>query len=358
MAQSNDEFSKVGAFTSSLIGKLQRHPKRIVFTDGEDERVLRVAAEMVRLEVGVPILLGDVATIRTMAEAAEIDLTFVKVLNPAEASDLDLFCSYLSKIERYRGVELANACEVVEQPHYFAAMMIQYGQADGLVGGNTSLPSSVFRPLRRVVKPVPKVPRIFSVAVLEAPHLAHFGSEGLLFLADCGMNAELTVEQLAAMAVETGHLARIYFGRRPRVAFLSHSTHGSSPTPATQSLQAATELARQGVDSNEIEIDGELQADVALDPTAAEIKLPNAAHKKPADVLIFPNLDAAHISLKLLRHVGGAQVFGPLVMGLSRPAAQVARTVTPASLLGTAMAVGVEAIKYHELYPDGEVASE
>jgi len=355
MAESSDHFSKADAFTNSLIEKLKRHPKRIVFTDGADERVLRVAAEMVRLEVGAPILLGKREEIRALASSLGISLEFVKVLDPAHAADLALFCSYLQRLERFRGVELDNACVVVAQPHYFGAMMIQYGQADGLVGGNLSVPSGIFRPLLHLVKPLPSVPRVFSVAILSAPHLKHFGRDGVLFLADCGLNPELSTEQMAAIAVESGQLARIYFGRRPRVALLSHSTMGSAQNAAALQVRAATELARQRVDPDEVEIDGELQADVALDPRAAEVKLPNAEFKHPADVLVFPNLDAAHITLKMLQHVGGAGVYGQLILGLARPAAQVSRVIDVASLFGTALAVGVEAIKYHELYPDGEV---
>jgi phosphotransacetylase len=355
MSESSDHLLKADSFTESLIEKLKRHPKRIVFTEGADERVLQVAAEMVRLEVGAPILLGDRDEIRGLAETHGVSLELVKVLDPAYSSDLDNFCQYLKRFERYRGIELDNACEVVAQPHHFGAMMIQYGHADGLVGGNLSVPSAVFRPLLHLVKPLPSVPRVFSVAILSAPHLQHFGPDGVLFLADCGLNPELSTEQLATIAVETGQLARIYIGRRPRVALLSHSTKGSAQTAGARRVRAATELARQHVNPDEVEIDGELQADVALDPLAAEVKLPNAKFKHAADVLVFPNLDAAHITLKLLRHLGGATVYGQFVLGLARPAAQVSRTMDANGLFGTALAVGVEAIKYHELYPDGEV---
>ncbi len=103
----------------------------------------------------------------------------------------------------------------------------------------------------------------------------------------------------------------------------------------------------------DFDIDGELQADVTLDTSAAEIKLPEQERKDPADVLIFPSLDAAHISLKLLQHLGGAQNYGQLICGLKRPAGQVPRTASEETILGTAAALGVEAIKFHELYPRG-----
>lgn len=356
MSESSEQ-ARVSAgdvFTQSLVSKLQRHPKRIVFTDGADERILRVAARMVKSGVGIPILLGNQEEIRDLAGTSGISLDFVKVLEPSTAGDFEVFCEFIQRTKHVRGIEISNAEEILRQPAYFGAMMIQYGQADGLVGGNISYPASIFRSLLHLVKPLPSVPRVFSVAILSAPHLAHFGRDGVLFLADCGLNEELTSKQLASIAVETGQLARIYLGRRPRVVLLSHSTKGSSSTSLARQVRVATEIARQQVDPEEVEIDGELQADAALDPLASEIKIPNAEFKQAADVLVFPNLDAANITLKLLTHVGGASAFGQLILGLARPAAQVSRTMDEESIYGTALAVGVEAIKYHDLYPEGE----
>ena len=142
MSESSDQaqFSEAHTFTGSLIPKLQRHPKRIVFTDGADERVLRVAARMVKDEVGIPILLGDREQILSLAREHGIGLDFVKVLEPEKAGDFDVFCEFLKRTEHVRGVEVSNAAEILRQPAYFGAMMIQYGQADGLVGGNLSEP--------------------------------------------------------------------------------------------------------------------------------------------------------------------------------------------------------------------------
>jgi len=119
-----------------------------------------------------------------------------------------------------------------------------------------------------------------------------------------------------------------------------------------QKVQAAAALAREKASPLDYEIDGEIQADVALDASAAEMKLPDQERKDPADVLVFPSLDAAHISTKLLVHVGGAQPYGQLIMGLTRPAAQVPVTASEEMILGTAAAVGVEAIKFRELHAE------
>lgn len=353
MSDSASVFPSPNSFTEPLFEQLKRHPKRIVFSDADDDRILRVAEKMVELGIGIPILLGDREAILARGEKLGNNMEFVRVIQPDRASDFPLFCERLERIERYRGITDIDAKSILANPDYFAAMMVQYGQADACLAGNLATPAGVFRPLLHLIAPDSKVPRVFSVTALVSDELRHFGRDGKLFLSDCGLVAEPTVAELASIAVETGKLAHHYLGRRVRVALLSHSTMGTSNTAPALKVQAATAMAREKVDPMEIEIDGEIQADVALDASAAEVKLPSQERKEPADVLIFPSLDAAHISLKLLQHVGGAQNYGQLICGLTRPAAQVPRTASEETILGTAAALGVEAIKYHELYPRG-----
>ncbi len=355
MSQLSEYFSEPNAFTAMIFEKLKDHPKRIVFPEGEDVRIVRVAARMVEMEIGVPILLGDESRIISLFEKEGLSLDFVRIINPSKSSDLSLFAKRLEKIERYRGLSLTNATETVTKPHRYAAMMLQYSHCDAVVGGNQVIPGLFYRSLLQMVKPLANVPRVFSAAVVVGDHLDHLGSEGILFLADTGMNPAPLTTELASFAVETGKVARHYLGRRPRVVLLSHSTKGSSNADSARRMEAATALAKSQVSDLDIEIDGELQADVALDPLAAEVKLPEAERHGSADVLVFPNLDASHISMKLLQHVAGAQIYGHLVMGLTRPAAQVPRTATEEMILGTAAAVGLEAVKTHELYAVGEI---
>ncbi len=343
--------------TRHLIEQLRRHPKRVVFSEGEDIRVIRAAARLVAEEVVAPILLGNRQRIRDLAAAGDVSLKFVHIIDPPLASDFGLFCQRVENMARYRTMKIGDPAEIVARPHYFGALMVQYGQADAIVGGNQAMPAAYFRALLHTIKPLPDVPKIFGVSILTGSHLKHMGGSDILFLADCGLIPNPDVSELAAIALETGKLARHFLGRKVFVAMLSHSTKGSAGTPDARRMAAAASLAQAEVLKQflEISIEGEIQADVALDPAAAEIKLPSAEARPSADVLVFPNLDAAHISLKLLQHVAGAQNYGQLILGLSRPAAQVPRTATEETIFGTAAAIAVEAIKFHQLYPDGEV---
>lgn len=351
----NDPSSQ-SALISKLIGLLNRHPKRVVFTEGEDLRVLKAAVRMVELEIIVPILLGNVGRIQSLAKEHKLPLTFIRIIDPKTSSDLPLFLKRAENMARYRSNNPMVNEEILSRPHNFGAMMVQYGHADAILGGNIVIPAYYFRALIQNIKPKASVPRIFGVTILETYSLPESVEKKTLFFTDTGLNPNPDVNLLAAIATETGKLALQLLGRTPVVNLLSHSTKGSAHTPEARKIVAATALAKDQIEREYLDIilDGELQADVAIDPMAAEVKLLDASARACADVLVFPNLDAAHISIKLLQHLGRAQNYGQIILGLTRPAAQVPRTSSVDTIFGTAVIVAVESIKYRELYLDSD----
>lgn len=349
----NSILSSTNPAIQGLITTLKSSPKRIVFADGEDERVIRAAGLLVQQALVAPILLGNREKVHAIAEKAGVSMRFINVIEPSKAADLALFERRITRVEKFRGRVVANAKEMVCEPLNFAAMMVQYGQADGMVGGNKSMPVSVFRATSNFIKPVSEKASMFGVVVMTAPGLSHMGSTGVLLLADCGVTPEPTVEQLAEFAMESGKMAARLIEKTPKIAFLSHSSYGSMKTPSSQKVAAAAVKAKDLVKRGSLgmKIEGEVQADVALDPQAAELKS-SGIEATTSDVLIFPNLDAAHISFKLLQHVGKAQHYGQIIMGLTKPAAQVPLTTSVETLVGTAVLLGVESIKGRELHFD------
>jgi phosphate acetyltransferase len=242
-------------------------------------------------------------------------------------------------------------------PNYFAAMMIQHGQADGLVGGASQYASSLLRPLIQIVKPLPGITTVSSCMMLAGTG-ERFGEEGMLMFADCAVVPEPTVEQLASTGIETAKICRQLTGIRPRVAFLSFSTKGSSRLPAATRMAAAAALARQRVEAEklEIEVDGEMQADTALLPDLAALKAPSSRVAGQANVLVFPDLNSGNISAKLVQHLAGAAAYGQVLLGLSRPAADMSRAASVDDILGVAAIVGLQAIEYRKLYPETQEA--
>jgi len=232
-------------------------------------------------------------------------------------------------------------------------MMVQYGQADGLVGGTSTTAGTLLRPLIQLVKPLPNVKTISSCMIVEVADQA-LGENGVMLLADCAVIPTPTVEQLATIAVETGKIARQLKGIPPRIAMLSFSTKGSAKSPAVERIAAATALAKQKAKDEgiEMQIDGELQADTAMLADLAAIKAPGSTVAGRANVLIFPDLNSGNIAAKLIQHVAKAEAYGQILLGLSSPCADMSRGATVHDILGVAAIIGLQAIEYRRLYPE------
>jgi phosphate acetyltransferase len=340
-------------FIESVFAKLRRHPKRIVFPEGTEPRVLHAAERYVKLKLGTPVLLGKKDAIEQAARDAGTSLDHVMVIDPATADDLPAFIKNLDKLKRYRDLGPKEAKEVMVQPNYFGAMMVQYGQVDGLVTGASEAASGTLRPLIQLIKPLPGVSSISSCMLLDLSN-KRYGERGVMLMGDCAVIPEPNVEQLAEIAVETGKICRQLTGNKPRVALLSFSTKGSSRLASPQKVAAATALARKKADDArlEIEIDGELQADTALLSDLASKKAPTSLVAGKANVLIFPDLNSGNIGSKLVQYLAGAECYGQILLGLSKPCADMSRGSTEDDILAVAAILGVQAIEYRKLYPE------
>ncbi len=339
-------------FIGNIIEKLQRHPKRIVFPEGTEPRVLQAARQYYSLRLGAPILLGDRTQIKKLAEDLNLSLEGIRIINPAESEETDNFARRFAALRKAKGLRVEEARAAMLQPNYFGAMMLAMHQADGLVSGTSHTTGSVLRPLFQIVKMAPQMTTASSCQIMEVED-SRFGENGVLFMADCGVIPEPNVEQLADIAVSTAQLARQLLGIRPRAALLSFSTKGSAMHPSIGRVQAATALAQQKAHAKNIEaeFDGELQVDAALIPEIAERKLPESKVAGQANVLVFPDLNSGNIASKLVRHVSRANAYGQILLGLDRPAADVSRGSNAHDILGVAAIVGVQSIEYAKLYP-------
>lgn len=339
-------------FIDTVFQKLKRHPKRIVFPEGTEPRVLRAAARFVKLQLGAPIALGSKEEVERVAHEHGIDLDHIGIIDPAKANDLPIFIQRLEKLKRYRDLGPEQAKEIMVQPNYFAAMMVQYGQADGLVTGASETKSSTLRPIIQLIKPLPNNTSISSCMMFDLSN-KRYGERGVIFFADCAVIPEPTIDQLATIAVQTGTICRQLTGNKPRIAMLSFSTKGSAQLPSPEKIAAATALARQRAAETpyEMEIDGELQADTALLVELAKRKAPNSLVAGRANVMIFPDLNSGNIAAKLVQYLAGAETYGQLLLGLAKPCADLSRGAVDDEILGVAAIVGLQAIEYRKLYP-------
>jgi phosphate acetyltransferase len=254
-------------FIGTIIEKLQRHPKRVVFPEGAEPRVLQAARQFQALRLGAPILLGDRAKVKEIATDLNISLEGIRVINPGESEELDNFGRRFHSLRREKGIKEAEARDAMCQPNYFGAMMVAMHQADGLISGVSHITGSVLRPLFQIIKVAPKTTVASSCMVMEVED-TRLGEKGVLFMADCGVVPDPNVEQLAEIALSTAQLAYHLLNVRPRVAMLSFSTKGSATHASIGKVQAATALARQKAEriNFQADFDGELQVDAALVP--------------------------------------------------------------------------------------------
>ena len=340
-------------FIGGILQKLQRHPKRIVFPEGSEPRVLQAARQFFTLQLGAPILLGDRTRIKELAARLNLSLEGVRIINPADSEELDRFANVYARHREDKGMTVEREREVMLHPNYFGSMMVAMRQADGVVSGTNEAAGSVLRPLFQVFRRAPGVSTASSCMIMEVED-TRFGHEGALFMSDCGVIPEPSVEQLADIAVSTAALALRLLGIRPRVAMLSFSTHGSAKHTTVEKVRAAKDIAIEKARGIMLgaDFDGDLQVDAALIPEVADLKYKDSPVAGRANVLVFPDLNSGNIGSKLVQHMARANAYGQIILGLDQPAADVSRGANAHDVLGVAGIVGLQAIAYRELYPD------
>lgn len=338
---------------NSLIVRLRRHPKRVVFPEGSDPRILEAAQKFTSNRLGVPLLVGDKDKIKTNAEQLDIDIERMRIVEPRKSSDWNNFIRRFQGLRRFRKMNDREAADYLDNPNYFATLMLATSQADALVSGATSTASSALRPLLQIIPRHSNTKYISSLNIFDLND-PETGEPRTLFLADCAVIPDPTSQQLCNIAVKTAALSYHLTNLTPRVAMLSYtSKSNSSDNPNVMKMKAATELARQRAHELNIpmEIDGELQADTALNPVVAGTKHVGNNVAGNANVLIFPDLHAANISLKLVKILTNTRNYGPILTGLTKPAAEISRSSNPNDIFGTAVMVASQAISHKLLYP-------
>lgn len=337
----------------NLVLRLQRHPKRVVFPEGSDPRILQAAHKFASKEIGVPILIGDKEKIMDTAKQLDINVEKIRIIEPCSSSDLDDFIRKFQGLRRFRKMNGQEAADYLKNPNYFATLMLATAQADAIISGATSTASSALRPLLQIIPQHSKTKDISSLNILDMDD-SETGESRALFLADCAVMPDPNSEQLCNIAVKTAALSYHLTNVTPRVAMLSYTSKSkSSNNPTVAKMKAATELARHRAKELDIpmEIDGELQADAALDPFVAGTKHIENSVTGRANVLIFPDLHAANISLKLVLSLTGIHSYGPILTGLTKPAAEISRSSNANDIFGTAVMVASQAISHKLLYP-------
>ena len=292
-----------------IINRAVRDPKRLVLAEGETRKMIRAARMLVDDGIAQPILLGNEETIRRMAHADGVSLTDVAIEDPAKSPRRQSYALHLWERRQRKGLSLGEAERKVYNGNYFGSVMVARSDADALLTGMTTTYPEALRPALEVIGANSKAGLVAGLYMLVF-------EKHVVFCGDTTVNIEPTSEQLAQIAYAAARIVRA-FGQTPRVAMLSFSNFGSVRHPEAKRVAEAVRLLRQRDPS--LMVDGEMQADTAVDQTILADTYPFSALKEAANVLIFPNLSAGNIAYKLLRDLGGATAIGPILVGMARP---------------------------------------
>jgi len=302
-------------FLDSMKNLVRGLGERIVYPEGTEERAIRAAELLHRENFAIPILLGKKADVEGKAASLDIDLTEIEVIDPQAQNNLSEFAETYYELRKHKGVTPEQALLKIKLPHYYGAMMVRKGEADGMVSGLNS-ETKPFIPAFEIIQLKKGFRRASSLFVLEWP-------ERLLFFADCSVNIDPDAETLADIAHATAQTVQS-FGYEPRIAFLSFSTRDSAKSPLVDKVKEATRLAKQLCPGTVL--DGEVQFDAALLPEVAKKKAPDSPFiEAGANVFIFPNLDCGNIAYKITERLGRATATGPILQGLNHPINDVSR---------------------------------
>jgi len=319
-----------------FINKAKSQPKRIVFPEGNEEKILRACQVILDEGIAEPILLGKKDAIIQKLEELNLDiLDSTEVIEPVKYPRFDEYVAEFFQMRQRKGVAEAEAEEIVKNPNYFGPLMVHMGDADCLVSGlNMHYPETI-RPALQVVKIKPEL------SIVSGMYMMIF-KDDIMFFADTTVNIEPDSEDLAEIAINTAETAR-RFGVEPKVAVLSFSNFGSTRHPLSEKVRKAVEIVKQKLPG--LIIDGEMQADTAVVSEILNSTYPFSRLKEKANVLIFPDLQSGNIAYKLLERLGSAKAVGPILMGMNKPVHVLQRGASVEDIVNLAAIAVVDAQK-------------
>ena len=302
-----------------LIDTLKKSPKRIVFTEGTDARILEASARLLAGTWLAPILIGNEAEVKAAAEEVGFNIRGAEIIDPATYPDMDKMVEEMVALRR--GKMTADECRAaLMKGNYFGTMLVKMGVADCLLGGATYSTADTVRPALQLVKTKPGNKIVSSCFILVRPSAT--GDNDVLAMGDCAINIKPNEDELVEIAVETAKCARI-FGVDPKVAFLSYSTFGSGKGEDVDKMRNACEKTKAAMP--DVPVDGEMQFDAAVSPRVAQTKCPDSKVAGYANTFIFPDINAGNIGYKIAQRLGNFDAYGPILLGLNAPINDLSR---------------------------------
>ena len=297
-----------------LIDILKNDPRKIVFPEGPDPRILEATARLHKDGFLTPVLVGNVEEVKAAAAAGNFDIEGVEIIDPATYPEMDAMVEKM--VELRKGKMSAEDChKALLQSNYFGTMLVKMGKADALLGGATYSTADTVRPALQLIKTKPGNKIVSSCFIMVR-------GEEMLAMGDCAINITTDEDQLVEIAIETARTAAT-FGIDPKVAMLSYSTLGSGAGPDVDKVRNATAKIKEL--APDLKVDGELQFDAAVSPVVAKTKCKGSPVAGQANTFIFPEIQSGNIGYKIAQRLGGFDAYGPILQGLNAPINDLSR---------------------------------
>ena len=315
-----------------LINILKKSPKKIVFTEGTDARILEASSRLLASNFLEPILVGKVEDVEKAAEECGFNIRGAQIIDPEEYDRMDEMVDLFCELRKSKGVTPEQARKMLSSANYFGTMLVKMGVADALLGGATYSTADTVRPALQLIKTKPGHSIVSSCFILVSPSAT--GDNEVLAMSDCAINIKPTEDELVEIAGETAKCARI-FGIDPQIAFLSYSTFGSGKGEDVDKMRNAAEKAKKKYP--DLPIEGEMQFDAAVSPRVARTKCPDSKVAGHANTFIFPDINAGNIGYKIAQRMGNFDAYGPILLGLNAPVNDLSRGCNAAEVYSMAI---------------------
>jgi phosphate acetyltransferase len=303
-----------------LIDILKKSPKKIVFTEGTDPRILEAASRLLASNFLHPILVGVPEEIYAAAEESGFNIRGAEIADPANYDRMDEMVDLFCELRKSKGVTPEQARKTLSQANYFGTMLVKMGVADALLGGATYSTADTVRPALQLIKTKPGNSIVSSCFIMVRPSAT--GENEVLAMGDCAINIKPTEDELVEIGIECAECAKI-FGVDPKIAYLSYSTLGSGKGEDVDKMRNAAAKAKAKAPN--LMIEGEIQFDAAVDPRVARTKCKDSEVAGHANTFIFPDINAGNIGYKIAQRLGNFDAYGPILLGLNAPINDLSR---------------------------------
>lgn len=312
--------------------------KRIVLPESEDKRVIEAGIKATNEDLADIILIGNKSKITS--EYASYDFSNITIIDPETYENTSMFINDFYEMRKSKGITLEDASRLIKENYiYFACMMVQENQADGVVSGASHSSSDTLRPALQILKTKSDDPLVSAFFLMDVPN-CDYGCNGVFLFSDAGLNQNPNAEELAHIAYSTSKSFELLVSEKAKVAFLSHSTYSSAKHDDVTKVVDAVNIAKSKY--SDMICDGELQLDAAIDSEVAKIKAPNSLVAGHANTLIFPDLDAGNIGYKLVERLAKAKAYGPITQGIRKPINDLSRGCSVDDIVGVIAITSVQ----------------